>query len=92
MGHSLFSGLGVPDGVFSAYERISKHWEGSHHAYCVRVADPTDALPEGTVFVTGFGVECPDRDILITRFPCTEKSDGIQHTTTQQITTYNTRT
>merc|ERR1712238_315349 len=76
MGHALFSGLGVPDDVLSSYERSSKHWEGSHHAYCVGVADPTDALPEGTVFVTGFGVECPDRDILITRFPCTEKSDG----------------
>ena len=45
----------------------------SQHCFLVGVADPTGALPEGHVFVTG--VECHD-EVFVTRCPCVEPGDG----------------
>mmetsp|Transcript_5833 Transcript_5833/g.7167 ORF Transcript_5833/g.7167 Transcript_5833/m.7167 type:complete len:1037 (-) Transcript_5833:125-3235(-) len=76
MGHNFFLNLGVPAEILSTYVSNCKQWKNVNHAYCVGVADPTNALPEGTVFMTGFGVDCNDHNIFITRFPCTDKGDG----------------
>lgn len=79
MVENIIFGLGVEWNVISLYAEESCSWLRRNHAYCVGVADPTDALPEGTVFVTGMGVGSFGRKqqrVFMTRNPCTETSDG----------------
>ncbi|KAL7522999.1 hypothetical protein ACHAWX_007736 [Stephanocyclus meneghinianus] len=48
---------------------------GTKHASLVGVADPTDSIPLGCVFLTG--MSNPPARVFLTRSPCTEASDGI---------------
>ena len=42
------------------------------------MADPTDAIPPGHVFVTGvLGTDADLPELFVTRFPCTEARDGL---------------
>lgn len=53
---------------------------GQKHAFLIGVADPTDSIPEGHVFLTGMTCQDSDRipdKVFLTRFPCTEASDGM---------------
>jgi hypothetical protein len=51
-----------------------------HHAYLVGVADPTEEIPAGFLFVTGLNNKNnkhPRSDkVFITRYPCLEASDA----------------
>ncbi len=53
-----------------------------HHSNLLGVADPTDAIPPGCVFITGIhGTNQLDNfphEVIISRFPMTEASDGRQ--------------
>ena len=72
-------GWGIPSDVLSDYctER-SKHWESRGHAYLIGVSDCTDGgLPEGSVFLTGFGTGDAGRNVILTRSPCTERDDVV---------------
>ena len=48
---------------------------GTKHASLVGVADPTDSIPLGCVFLTG--MSNPPARVFLTRSPCTEASDVI---------------
>ena len=74
---NLLLSLGVPQEVISEYGEQSKTWERRNHGCCVGLADPTDAIPEGHIFVTGFGQGNKMKDVFITRYPNTEKKDGL---------------
>jgi hypothetical protein len=78
MVEKILLGLGVQEDVISLYADECCSWSEKrrNHAYCVGVADPTDALPEGTVFVTGMDVGSPAKKVFLTRNPCTEAADG----------------
>ena len=71
--------FGAPHDVIKTYAIDSnKSWARRNHAWCVGVADPTEALPPGHVFVTGFGVGPASRNdrVFMTRSPCTEQGDA----------------
>jgi hypothetical protein len=77
---AILAHLGVPDDLLATYNDESVRWGygRKNHAYELGVADPTDALPEGTVFVTGLGVGAVlQKKVFITRQPCAEQSDGL---------------
>jgi len=73
----LWQTLGVPRAVIQAYER--KPPEEATHAWLVGVADATDMLPAGHIFVTGLHstvVSARLRTLFITRSPCVSPTDG----------------
>jgi hypothetical protein len=79
MVENILFGLGVDEAVISSYAEQSCSWLRHNHAYCRGVVDPTDALPEGSVFVSGMEVGSFGRQkqkVFMTRYPCTETSDG----------------
>jgi len=67
---------GVPMEVIKSYAFESRSWKHAHDANCVGVSDPTNSLPEGTIFVTGLAIGGVDKEIFVTRFPCTDADDG----------------
>jgi hypothetical protein len=76
---NVLSSLGVSDESLDQYRLDScTDWQMRNHSYCVGVCDPTDALPPGTVFVTGLGVgsDVSTDYVFVTRDPCTEPKDG----------------
>lgn len=47
------------------------------HASLIGVADPTDSIPPGFVFLTGLNGLARPKKVFLTRSPCTEASDGM---------------
>jgi len=73
----LLLALGVEEATLCMYLKESLKMNGLAHAYVVGVADPTDAIPAGYVFVTGFSnVLTPNGQIFVTRSPCAKASDA----------------
>jgi len=74
----LMLGCGIGKETVDSYESESKYLLGRHHAHLWGVCDCTnDGLPEGSVFITGFGIgRNAKREVFVTRFPCTEKADA----------------
>jgi hypothetical protein len=73
----LLLGSGVPAEVLRTYQEGCGQFRGRKHAWCLGVADPTDSLPEGSVFVSGRGIGQVSRKVFVTRNPCTQKDDGV---------------
>ena len=75
----LLVGCGVPEGAISDYNTKSVHFETLGHASLTGVCDSTKGcLPEGTVFITGFGIGGRrQRKVFVTRSPCTEVGDAM---------------
>ena len=71
----VWRGLGVPKDLCREYADRSCTLEGLKHAWLVGAPDPTDALPEGHIFIPGMGVK--HEKIFLTRSPCMEPSDGV---------------
>ena len=75
---ALLAGLDVPVHLLEQYSQsLTEDAHNLCHTHLVGVADPTDALPANTVFVTG--VKEGDLDVeelFITRSPCLEPEDG----------------
>jgi RNA dependent RNA polymerase len=68
---------GLSSDCLEAYAYESATWRRRTWAFCVGVCDPTNSLPEGTVFVTGMGVGRNSvKKVYMTRCPCTEVGDG----------------
>jgi len=73
----LWQGLGVPKSLCQSYARNARSRENLKHGWVVGVADPTNAMPEGHIFVTGMGTEHAAHSMLfVSRSPCVERSDG----------------
>lgn len=81
---NLLVGLGVQPASVEAYYRRSQRIEGLKHSHVKGVRDPTDYIPEGSIFLTGFyrdergnRVNLSDvcTKIFITRSPCLEPTD-----------------
>jgi RNA dependent RNA polymerase len=71
----------IPDDVIDRYVKESQvaRGLGLEHTCLVGLADPTDGIPVGMVFVTGIHCQqAPIQDaIFVTRYPCTEAvTDG----------------
>lgn len=64
----------VPKSVTDKYVKSAASVKGLEHSFVLGASDPTNAIPPGNVFLSGFSDELPDH-ILVTRFPCTEASD-----------------
>ena len=76
----LFRSLGVTEKTMEQYVQDScvGYNDDLKHACVVGVADPTNAIPPGHIFVTGvLGTNADLPFLFTTRFPCTEKSDGL---------------
>ena len=67
----------IPAKVIHEYAEQSLEPKGLEHTCLVGLADPTDGIPAGMVFITGFqNTPIPDT-IFVTRYPCTEATtDG----------------
>jgi hypothetical protein len=79
MGLNLLLMKGVPRNVVEEYANRSQgDYEHRTWSFVVGVADPTGSLPPGSVFITGLGVHHSgsSRNVFVTRFPCTQASDG----------------
>lgn len=78
----LWMSLGVPKALCIDYAKRSKSWKGLGHAWVAGYADPTHAIPNGTVFVTGTVSELGENvlgsepDIYVTRSPCLKPEDA----------------
>jgi hypothetical protein len=71
MVQQLLKNLGLPDDKMKRY--LDPTRKRQRHASVVGVADPTGAIPEGHVVLTGLPqVE----SLFVTRFPCIKPSDG----------------
>jgi transcription antitermination factor NusG len=71
--------LSVPRVLLDEYAEASHgdRGRGLEHAFCIGVADPTNCIPPGHVFVTGIGdSHISQSELFISRFPCTEAADG----------------
>jgi hypothetical protein len=64
----------IPKSVIDKYVKNSASAKGLEHAFVLGASDPTNSIPPGHVFLSGFTNDLPDH-ILVTRFPCTESSD-----------------
>ncbi len=64
----------IPKTVIDKYVKNATSTNGLEHAFVLGASDPTNAIPPGHVFLSGFTHDLPDH-ILVTRFPCTESSD-----------------
>lgn len=76
---SVLRSLSVPTCVLDEYVAAShgKRGSGLEHAFCAGVADPTNAIPPGHVFIPGIRDTAASRDeLFVSRFPCTEAADG----------------
>ena len=72
----LFQGVGVPRNLCDSYVIESKRKSRLCHAYVVGVADPTNSLPPGHVFVPGFAsVSTPNNKLFVTRSPSVKAPD-----------------
>ena len=71
-------GLGIARDTVESYAKAAKESRDQlKHAWLVGVADPTDSIPEGHIFITGMGFEKGKHSsIFITRAPCIEADDG----------------
>lgn len=77
---SLFESLGVTEETMKQYVKDSHDRRGLElkHSCLVGVADPTGALPLGSIFVTGvLGTDADLSELFVTRFPCTQPEDGL---------------
>eukprot|EP00797_Seminavis_robusta_P011572 Sro187_g081010.1 PHD finger protein (420) ;mRNA; r:72299-73558 len=84
---SLLTSLGVSQESMDEYveEAHSRHGRGLQHSCVVGVADPTNAIPPGHVFVTGvLGTNADLPELFVTRFPCTSPRDGLMLPLVQQ--------
>jgi hypothetical protein len=73
----LFRKLRVPDMSVMQYAKESHEAKGLKHSYVVGLADPTNAIPEGHIFVTGAcDTAASQAKLFVTRCPCTEAADG----------------
>jgi hypothetical protein len=68
----LWLGLGVPKEICDGYMKKSLHQKFLNHAWLVGVADPTDKLPTGHIFVPGLN----KKTLFVTRSPCMTVEDG----------------
>jgi RNA dependent RNA polymerase/KOW motif len=71
----------IPDEVIDRYVKESRKAQGVglEHTCLVGLADPTDGIPAGMVFITGIHCQqAPIQDaVFVTRYPCTESvTDG----------------
>jgi RNA dependent RNA polymerase len=76
---SLLQSVGVPGDLLDQYaeEILEERGKNLKHASLVGLADPTGMIPSGHVYVTGIhGSSEFGPDLFVTRYPCTEKSDG----------------
>lgn len=73
---TLLMGCGIPEEMIRDYNQFQTH-EGYNHRSVIGVSDCTgNSLPEGKVFLTGFGVGGrKKRRVIVTRSPCTDPSD-----------------
>jgi hypothetical protein len=72
---------GVPSDVVDRYAKTSRDAGGSglRHANLQGLADSTGGIPSGYVFVTGALEMAQFKDsVFVTRYPCTEGSDGLK--------------
>jgi len=77
MQQQLLLGTGVPEGILQDYVEKSKtRFTDCNHATCMGVCDFTGCLPEGTIFLSGFGVGGVSKEIFISCCLCTEINDG----------------
>jgi hypothetical protein len=77
---NLFLSLGVSKESMVDYIEQSHQprGKGLQHSHVVGVADPTNALPPGHVFITGsLGTVADLPELFVTRFPCTQPCDGL---------------
>jgi hypothetical protein len=65
----------VPNELCREYTKKSKTRKRLAHAYVGGFADPTDAIPSGSVFVTG-SKHLAQVTLFVTRSPCIHPSDG----------------
>lgn len=73
----LLLGCGASAETLDGYNEACKSFQERKHAYLIGVCDCTDGgLPQGTVFLSGWGVGEVDRTVFITRSPCTERLDA----------------
>jgi len=76
---SVMKALSVPRNVLSEYADASQasRGRGLEHSFCVGVADPTNSIPPGHIFVTGvLSTAASQENLFVSRFPCTEAADG----------------
>lgn len=82
---NLFEMVGVPNKVITKYktnrlEQISNsNSQRKFRKECwpVGIADPTDSIPDGFVYITGLSAEhIPKGGVFVTRAPCILPSDG----------------
>mmetsp|Transcript_63294 Transcript_63294/g.74096 ORF Transcript_63294/g.74096 Transcript_63294/m.74096 type:complete len:445 (+) Transcript_63294:2-1336(+) len=79
MARNLLLGCGVPESILENYADECKI-SSDHlcHSSFMGVSDCTSSLPEGSVFLTGFGSSKQvSHHVFVTRFPCTEQKDGL---------------
>ena len=62
--------------VFVDFEALNNDAFSVKHASLVGVADPTDSIPQGHVFLTGFKSTSAPSKVFLTRSPCAEAADG----------------
>jgi len=75
---NILIGMGVQAEYLKVYVEASKKLERRNHSWLLGACDPTNALPEGSVFLTGFGVgRNIDMNVFVTRTPCTEVQDSL---------------
>jgi hypothetical protein len=76
---AVLEALSVPRAVLDEYAEASHgdRGRGLEHASCIGVADPTNSIPPGHVFVTGIrNTSISQSELFVSRFPCTEAADG----------------
>lgn len=71
----LWRTLKVPKDACELYVKKSASAKHLEHASLVGVADPTNSLPAGHIFVTGMKHLSPE-SLFVTRFPCNHPKDG----------------
>jgi RNA dependent RNA polymerase len=72
----LFQALQVHPVTIRNYRAQSITREGVNHAWLIGLADPTDSLPVGHVYVTGSGFQVSSGRVFVTRSPCMKPTDG----------------
>ena len=69
----LWKALGATPEVVLKYKKQCTSWEHNKHCYVVGCTDPTNAIPEDKVFVTGCHVT---EQFFVTRSPYIDSKDG----------------
>lgn len=77
---SLLESVGVSKSALQQYVKDSRQCRGLEHSSVVGVADPTNALPPGSIFVTGIvnSAVASLPEVMVTRFPCTDPKDALK--------------